>query len=129
MRRAGSAVELALVLPVLAALGLGAVDFGRLAATSVAVANAAGAGAGFAAQQPCTPATLDLWRTAVRQAVLDDLGSANEVEVLALVVTDADGSSHVEVTVSRPYTTLFCWPGMPARIVISRTASLPAVRP
>ena len=51
-RRGGSAVELAIILPIFATLVLATVDFGRFAYNYIAVTNAARAGAAWVMMNP-----------------------------------------------------------------------------
>ncbi|MFM7868443.1 MAG: TadE family protein, partial [Planctomycetaceae bacterium] len=51
-RRAAAALEFAIVLPILVVMLAGTADFGRFAATSVAVCNASRAGAGYGCMHP-----------------------------------------------------------------------------
>ena len=60
-RRGATAVEFALVLPVMVTLLLGTVDFGRFAYTQIAVTNAARAGAAFGSMNPYSSATQTNW--------------------------------------------------------------------
>src|SRR5881409_2696600 len=68
-----AATELALILPLFLLLVLGAVDFGRFAARSMAVANDSRAGAGFAIMNPYTTTTQAVWTTLMKQAVVDEM--------------------------------------------------------
>jgi hypothetical protein len=71
-----AAIELAIALPVLVLLAIGAADFGRMFFTGIAVANAARTAAEYGAQSPT------VWDTsAVNQAGRDDAADVGGVEV------------------------------------------------
>ena len=90
-QQAAAAVEFALILPLLMTVIFGCVDLGRFAATSIALAGAARAGAGFGSDHPYTPATYGLWQSLVQQAVTNELtqdGFAND-QLTVTAVTSA----------------------------------------
>ena len=100
-RRAGaSAVELALVLPLLAAFFLFTVDFARLYYHYTIVTNCARAGALYAADAGDLPTSPSVTSTSG---------------------VDDDGNAYVEVTVSYPFTTISGYPGLPNPLNVSRT--------
>src|SRR5262245_46480555 len=77
-RRHGvAATEFAFILPLLSLILLACVDLGRFAYSYIAVTNAADAGASYASVNPYTDATTTSWMTAVRQAVLNEMGDFN----------------------------------------------------
>jgi Flp pilus assembly protein TadG len=105
------AVELALMLPVLVALRLGTVDYGRFAKTAVCVNNAAGVGAynGSSSSNAASDTT------AIRAAVVQDLqgleGIASaDITVTSSTANDSQGNPMVKVTVSVPFRTLCSFP-------------------
>jgi Flp pilus assembly protein TadG len=127
-RRATSAVELALILPLLVTIVLGCVDFGRFAYTYIAVTNAARAGAGFASANPVTDVTRDLWEQGVRQAVTNEMGDAFQADQITVpspvVTTDAEGLTLVRVEVSCSFATLADWPLLPNHVVLTRAVEM-----
>ena len=134
-RRGMAATELVVVLPLFLLILLGAVDFGRFAVRSIAVANAARAGAGYGIVQPFTPSTQGIWTANVRQAVVDEMqplfdglfGDAN-LTVTTVTTTDPGIRLRVRVTVTFPFQTLFDWPGIPHLTDITQVAEMRAVR-
>ncbi len=133
-RRGTAAVEFAVVLPLLLALVLGCVDFGRFAHSYIALTNAARAGAGFGGSHPYTPATLATWQDQVRQAVADELSSLNgfdpnRLTVTASAVGTGAGDWQAAVTVAYPFQTLVSWPGVPASVTLRRSVVMRATRP
>lgn len=88
-----SALELALVTPLLFLLGLGIVDFGRVLATNIAVTEAAQEGVAFAVFQPADPVPI---AQRVMFAVDEPDLVADEVAVTCL----SDPTDHIAVTVT-----------------------------
>lgn len=116
-RRGASAVELAVILPLLMTIVLGTVDFGRFAYNYIAVANAARAGASYAIMNNYSASSLAAWRTAVKEAARDEMKlqtgySASNLTVSDPVVTKDPPPSNlrrVRVTASYTFTTLVNW--------------------
>ena len=121
----GAAVELAMLVPVLAALAVGGFDFGRLALQKLAATSAARAGAQYGTLDFATAANI----SAIVQAARDDAGDTdNSLNVtarqfcacpgqgeLACTAPCTDGSfsmMYVEVTVQEPYQYLMNYPGL-----------------
>lgn len=74
-RRGGAMVELAVALPLLVLLTLGAVDFGRLFFAGVVAANAAHAGVFFGAQNTIAAGDFDMMESsAIADAAAEDIG-------------------------------------------------------
>jgi len=134
---ASAVVEMAVVIPVLLLIGIGVGDYARAYATGIAVANAAKAGAQFGAQSTATSGDTAAINNAARQDGLD----AGAVTVTSSrVCRCADGAVvncvtgncasygvprvYIAVTATRNVTTIFNYPGLPASIPISRTATL-----
>ena len=136
--RGGAMVELAVVLPVLILIAVGVMDYGRVYFTSIAVANAARAGAEWGAQGGGGAFSTN---TAGIQAFAQNDGS--EVGTItiassrvcrcgATVVTCSTGSDcgggygpaaeFVEVTATKTVPLLLKYPGIPTSITVSRTA-------
>lgn len=70
-----SMIELAVALPVLLLMLVGAVEFGRLAYAAIEVANAARAGVAYGAQSPATAADIAGMENAATRDGSDILGS------------------------------------------------------
>src|SRR5438132_3408386 len=103
-RKAVAAAELALILPLLVTLVLGAVDFGRFAFNYIAVTNAARAGASYGIMNNYTASTLTTWKANVRQAAKDEMtqqvGSGNISNLTVTVpdpTIDANGLRRLQV--------------------------------
>src|SRR5262245_64291139 len=98
-RRGGAAaVELALLLPLLAFLFVVAVDFCRLFYYSLTVNNCARNGALYGCD-PTGAAAGGSPYTSMNQAVMADAGNLSPAPTwTSQVVSDTGGSSHIEVT-------------------------------
>ena len=135
---AGNAmVELAVVMPILILIAIGVMDYGRVYFTSIAVANAARAGAEWGAQNLGAFATDAAGIQAFAQADGNEVApititSARVCRCGSTVVTcgttsDCGGGygpamEFVEVTASKSVALLIKWPGLPTSITVSRTA-------
>jgi Flp pilus assembly protein TadG len=134
-RSGGAAVELAVVFPFLLLLVAGVVDFGRVFYTSVAVANAARAGAEYGSRNFEAPTDT----AGMRQFAQQD---GNEVGTLAISARyycrcgattsnppcaacngGAAPDVFVEVTASRTVDFLLPYPGLPSSFAVSRKAT------
>ena len=139
--RAGVAMlELALVLPLLMLMLLGAIDFARVYYESIAVASAARAGAQYGAQKVTTSGDF----AGMQQAALNDLTGVTGVTVTASRYCQCPNGStvncttgtcagtqinpriYVTVTVTKTFTTLFPYPGIPNPVVLTRVATVRA---
>ena len=136
-RRGVAMVELAVVLPLLLLLLLGAIDFGRFAHSYITVTNASRSGAAFGAVNPFTTATQGNWQTQVRdrvtqemQGVMDadaEFGDA-DLAVTAVRSLDAGGLWRIRVEVTYPFEPLVPWPGIPARLDMKRAVEMRGIR-
>jgi len=136
--RGASLVELAFVLPLFPLLLFGAVDFGRAFYLSVEVAGAAQAAAAYGSQNPT-----DL--TGMQNAARDDAPNVPNLSVGTATYgcECSDGTSYVascspappscpsntevqrvNVTVTGTYSPLVPWPGVPAAMTLSSSASM-----
>lgn len=136
-RRTGAAmVELALCLPLLLLVLLGATDFGRFAYFYVALTDSVGAGAKFASYHPYTASTLANWQTQVQATVLNGASGVQGFEASRLTVnnpvvtTDPAPFSFQRVRVSATYRfeTLVPWPAIPRTTNITRSVEVRMVR-
>ena len=137
-RTGGAMLELVVVLPFLILLAIGVTDFGKVYFTSVAVANAARAGAEWGAFSG---------GQSVDQAGIEDFAKYDGAEVGAITVTSnrycrcgATATActtqvcsgygpprvYIEVTASQTVNFILKWPGVPPSITVSRTATFRA---
>jgi Flp pilus assembly protein TadG len=134
-RRGQSAVELALVTPVLIVLLLVAADFGRAFYTSIAVNNAARAGAQYGSSSIVTAADTAGMQAAARtdgwsglnvtatQCTCQTSTTVTECSTLsATYCTNSPQATYVTVTVSYPFTTLVKYPGLPSSLTLTGQA-------
>lgn len=131
-RRGVSALELAVILPVLVTIVFGCVDFGRFAYYYISVTNAARVGASFGSLHPVTTATLPAWQEDIRQAVLTEMPQppfdhANLTVPQAIVITEGD-FRRARVTVSYSFQTLVSWPALPSSMNLTRTVEMRVIR-
>lgn len=129
-----AAVELAMALPLLALLAVGVADFGRMYFTTIAVTNAARAGAYYGAQSTVKSGNF----TAIEQATRNDAADLGAIDVTSSRFCKCpDGSSpactgtcpsyggpevFVSVTASTAYSFLMDYPGLPPSVSITRSA-------
>lgn len=149
--RGGALLELALVLPLFSLLIVGAAEFGRMEYFSIEVANAARAGAFYAAQGTAFAADSNL--SAIQASARND--APNLTSVATLTVTSntvcqcddagvftptgttescaAAASSclspgrvigYVQVNTSAPVSTIFSLPGLPSSITVQGQATM-----
>jgi len=72
-RQGASAVELAIILPLLVTIALGCVDFGRFAYSYIALTNATRAGASHAMMNNYSSTTFGNWKTGITTAVQQEM--------------------------------------------------------
>ena len=138
---ASSLVEMAVLLPLLLLLLLGAVDFGRGYYLASEVASAAHAGAEFAVQNADN---ISGESTSITNAAKSDAPDVPGISVAAPVwgCECSDGTSYsancatmptgcsanwvykVTITASATYTPMFAWPGIPSTIALSSSATM-----
>jgi Flp pilus assembly protein TadG len=133
VRRGGTAVEFALVLPVLTTIVLGCIDFGRFGYSYIAVTNAARAGAGYGSTHTYTTSTQAQWTANVQQAVQNEMSSLSGFDATKLSVTvtpiqETSPAWRVQVAVSYPFQTAVQWPGVPSSITMQQTVVMEAIR-
>ena len=146
--RGVSVTELALVLPLSFVLFIGILDFGRVYYSAIAVSHAARAGVQYGAQDNVKSGDF----AGMRQAASDALGDVSNFTVTACrYCRCADGTGsctscnagtdgcssgsgclgtcgsaapqvYVQVTVDKPFTTLFPYPGLPSTADLNRKA-------
>lgn len=135
--RAGAvATELAFILPVLIFIMLAIVDFGRFAATYVAVTNAARAGGGYAITHPVNTASssaMAAWTAQVQQTARDEMAGQAGCNPTLLAVTTVivfqNNSRRIQVTARYDsFQTMVPWPGISSKVVLTRAVVMPAIR-
>lgn len=132
--RGQSLAELALLLPVLLLLVLGAIDFGRLYFAYVSVTNASRNAAQYgsfntirASDEDCTDGNcLRLAAIADTSNLLNTSATNPDVttEPCSAGSLDDQGRECVRITVTYTFETLVPWPGLPNSIDMSRTVQM-----
>jgi Flp pilus assembly protein TadG len=141
-----SLVELALLVPVLLLLVLGIVEMGRYTYLSILLGNAAESGALYGAQSLAQSADT----TGIQNAAQADFQNGQSLPGLTVTSTNACGCDSggtttsaacggtitagtcavghwvvtVQVTATGNFSSLFRYPGIPASLTVSRTATL-----
>jgi Flp pilus assembly protein TadG len=120
-RQGAAAVELALLLPLLAFLMVLAVDFARLFYFSLTVMNCARNGAVYG----CDPTTAmqSPYKSVTEAALADAANLSPAPTVTSQILADSDGT-HIEVTVTYQFNTITSYPGVPASMNLTRTCKM-----
>ena len=124
-------VEFAVVLPLLALLLFGVIDFGRYAYSAIVAANAARAGVEYGAQNLVTAADT----TGQQNAALADAQNLPSLTATpsapfcmsggAVVACTASGASYyVQVDTSGTFKPWVKWPLLPATVTVSGSATM-----
>lgn len=120
-RRAAAAVELALMLPLLAFIMVATCDFARLYYDYLTVTNCARNGALWASDP--TTSAYSVYST-VQQAALADAANLSPTPTVTLSTgTDANGNPNVSVTVSYSFQMISSYLGFPS-VNLSRTVEM-----
>jgi Flp pilus assembly protein TadG len=129
-------VELAVVLPVLVLIAIGVMDYGRVYFTSVAVSNAARAGAEYGTAIPGNQSQ----KTNIENFAKLDGAEAGSISVNSRTYCECGGTEvgcttmcgtsdpprvFVEVTATKDVQLLLRYPGLPATVTVSRQATFP----
>jgi Flp pilus assembly protein TadG len=120
-RRGVAAVELAILLPVLAFLFVVAVDFARLFYFSLTVMNCARNGAMYGSDPAA--AGQSAYKSIEEAALADASNLSPAPTVSSKTVSDANGN-HVEVTVTWQFSTVTQFPGVPGTVNLVRTVRM-----
>jgi len=128
-RRGASAVELAIVLPLLMTIVLGTVDIGRAFTTRCALANAVRVGAETGATYRLTPLTADAWESRIQTAVLEELHGTPQLDLSQLSVEFESveleaGRQRITVSGQASFRTIVNWPGISHLIPITHSVSV-----
>jgi hypothetical protein len=127
-------IEFAALLPLLVALVLGCIDFGRFAYVMISVTNAAREGASYGAMHAYNSSeTKVIWEESVRETVLDDLrwlpGFEEENLMIApAVITYDDAGRRVRVIVGYRFHTVVPWPMVEDEVLLSQAVEMRSVR-
>jgi Flp pilus assembly protein TadG len=120
-RRGVAAVELAIVLPLLAFLFVAAVDFGRVFYHYLTITNCAYSGAQYGSLDPTHAAD----PAGIQTAALKDATNLSPTpDVSSVLAVDDDGNPAVQVTVTYAFQTVTRFPGIPSSMNITRTVQM-----
>lgn len=124
-QRGQSAVEFAMVLPVILLTISGLFDFGRLAYSQVTVASAAHVGAQYGSVSPAYASDAVGIESVARSEAngLWNTSGANPT-VNSSTGTDASGMQYVTVVVSYTFSSLFPYPGLPSQLSLMNTVQM-----
>ena len=118
LRRGAAAVEFAVMLPFLCFVFIATVDFCRVFYYSLTVSNCARNGAIYGSADKIH--ALDTG--GILTACKADAGNLNLQELGISCSTDnASNPTHVDVTVTYPFTTIAQYPGVPKQTILSRS--------
>lgn len=128
-RLGASAVELAIILPVLMTIVLGTVDIGRAFTTRCALANAVRVGAETGATHRLIPLTADAWEDRIRTAVLEELQGTPQLDLSQFSVqfesVELDpGRQRITVWGEVSFRTIVNWPGLSHHIPLTHAVSV-----
>src|SRR5262245_46905510 len=121
-RNGAAAVELAILLPLLAFLFVIAVDYSRLFYYSLTVANCARNGALYG----CDPTQdgISSPYSSIQQAALADATSLSPTPTVTSTYGSDSSGNYVEVTVTYQFHTITNYPGVSNTVDISRTVRM-----
>jgi Flp pilus assembly protein TadG len=117
-QRGQALAEMAIMLPVLIILVMGAADFGRVYYHFMAVESAAAAGAQYGCVSPAKAADTNGIRLAAMRQVQDITNRS------VVVVSSQVTNSILTVNVKARFVTLMHWPLMPTNTLVSRSAQM-----
>jgi Flp pilus assembly protein TadG len=123
---------MALILPLIVTIVLGAVDFGRFAFLHIALTNGARVGAGFASIHPVTSITKADWDQEIKTLVAAEMSTTVDDPDLTvttpLPVDEGNGFKRVEVSVSYPFQMWVNWPMLPNNVTMGRSVVMRFLR-
>ncbi len=123
-RRGAAAVEFAVLLPFLCFAFVAAVDYCRVFYFSLTVSNCARNGALYGSADQ----THALDTSGITAAAEKDASNLNLQHLGVTSSTDSASSpTHVQVTVTYPFTTITQYPGIPRQTILSRTVGMSVV--
>jgi hypothetical protein len=126
------ALEFAIVLPMMLLVLIGILEFGRMGALGIRLAQAARAGAEYGALHPPDDFTLSDWARMCELRAREVLADQPGIDLSRLEVqstfTSASPLSRSEVRIRHPFSLLLGWNFAPGNLVLQKTAVIPVVR-
>jgi Flp pilus assembly protein TadG len=128
-RRGATAVEAALVLPLLSLLLLMCADLGRAIHAQIVLTNAVRTGAEYGALHRFTAETRQAWEERIEQSMRDEIASiANaDLQQLAATIETTDvgpDELRIEVSGSYPFPLILAWPGFPDTLQLTHSVTM-----
>lgn len=128
-RRGATAVEAAIVLPLISLLLLMCADLGRVIHAQIAVTNAVRAGAEYGASHRFTTDTRQAWEDRIISTMRDEIVSiqnANTNQLVAEISTTQAGPDElrIQVTGTYPFRMIISWVGFPSCLQLSHTVTM-----
>jgi Flp pilus assembly protein TadG len=128
-RTGTSAIEAAVVLPLLALLLLACSDIGRALHAQIVVSNVARVGAEYGATHRFTDDTRSAWEARLRNVMNEELLSLkeSEPELLDAIVTMSQLNAdefRIEVSATYPFQMLVAWPGFPSSLDLTHSVTM-----
>ena len=133
-RRGASAVEFAVILPVLLLIVVGCVDFGRVMYLAIALTNSARAGAEYGIMNPYTSAQQGAWQSQIQQTAQNEMTQQtgydpSKLSTSATVTIESTGLRRVRVQATyTSFQTLVSWPGIPHTLTLQRAIEMRVIR-
>lgn len=126
IRQGAAAVEFAVMLPFLCFVFIATIDFCRVFYYSLTVSNCARNGALYGSADK----THALDASGIQAACKKDASNLNLPDLGITSSTDSSSNpTHVDVTVSYPFTTITYYPGVPRQTNLSRTVRMSVLPP
>jgi len=128
-RHGATAVEAAIVLPVITILLLMCADLGRVIHAQIVVTNAVRTGAEYGARHRFTTATRDTWEDRIVSAIEEEIASIQHStpgQVVAEIETTQVGTDDLRVQVSAtyPFQLIVAWPGFPPSLDLAHSVTM-----
>ena len=123
-------LEFAFTIPVMMILAIAVLDFSRISYYRFLVADAAGAASRYAAFQPVTDVSYNVWMqqldTVARNTVEGSpWASANALIVHPAEITEVNpGEKRITVKTSYVYRATLPWPGLPTETTVSNQVTI-----
>ena len=120
-RRGATALEMAIVLPVLLTIAFACLEYGRILRGKILLANAARVGAEYGATHRFVDDTRADWEAAIRTAAHEEGATIPGYTpagfgVAIQTTTEGAGTIRVRVSAAMSFPTLVRWPGIPATV-------------
>ena len=127
-RNGTSAVECAVVLPLMLTIAIGCTDFARAIHVDIAVTNCARAGSDYAATNRFTSDTRSNWVEEITAIATEEASTIPDFDdsKFSVEVTDTPLGDRVLVSVTCNYRfeRVVAWPGLPSNIELTHTVAM-----